>query len=288
MTQQAPSVRAIWSPRAILGEGPIFDARSGRVLWLDIKGRRLYSCDGEGQNRRTFELPQRLCSLDVPPLAWTTPDTPGEHYLGCGDHGFGWVTIDGDKIITRRLCHPETALASNRFNDGKSGPDGRYWAGTMDDEEKSASGSLYAFSSDGSAEKLDGGYRVTNGPAFGLDGATVLHTDSAAQTIYAFTRMPSGALNGKRVWRQYADGEGYPDGMTTDSYGNVWVALWDGWCVEKLSPQGNVLQKIAVPTARPTSCVFSKAEPNVMFVTSASIGLPESDALAGSLFRIEL
>lgn len=290
MNKPSPIVEAIWSPRAVLGEGPVYDARNGRVLWLDIKGRKLFSCDSEGSDRHTFNLDRRLCSLDVPPRGWQVPASAprGDHYLGCGDHGFGWITLADGRLSTIAICDPEAHLETNRYNDGKSGPDGRYWAGTMDDAEGHASGTLYAFAPDGTVTALDNGYRVTNGPAFSTDSPVVFHTDSAAQTIYAFDRMAEGSLSNKRVWRQYAEGEGYPDGMSIDAAGHVWVAIWDGWRVEKISPAGELLQKIQLPTARPTSCAFSAAVPGVLFVTSASIGLPDSDALAGSLFRIKV
>lgn len=286
--QNVPNVRALWSPRAVLGEGPLFDTRADRVLWLDIKGRQLFCCDPHGNDRETYALPHRLCSLDVPPPGWAPPNTPGRHYLSCGDHGFGWVTLHGSTLTVSALAHPETHMPSNRFNDGKTGPDGRYWAGTMDDAEAEASGSLYAFSAEGTVARLDSGYQVTNGPAFAPGGKLVLHSDSAAQTVYAFTLNENGQLADKRVWRRYAPGEGYPDGMTIDGEGNVFIALWDGWRVDQLDLDGNLMSSISMPTARPTSCALSASEPGVLFVTSAAIGRPPEDTLAGSLFRVEL
>ena len=61
---------------------------------------------------------------------------------------------------------PESHLPGNRFNDGKTDAAGRFWAGTMDNSEEEATGSLYRLEPDRSWTKVDSGYRVTNGPAF--------------------------------------------------------------------------------------------------------------------------
>ena len=186
------------------------------------------------------------------------------------------------------IADPEAHLPENRFNDGKLGPDGRYWAGTMHDPEKETSGSLYAFAPDGAVTLLDNNYRVTNGPTFSPNGRVVYHTDSAAQTVFAFDLTQDGELTNKRPFVRFAPGEGYPDGMTTDSDGNLWIAMWDGARIEKISPQGKRLGFLAMPTPRITSCVFTGEDDAILYATSASIGLEDADELAGGLFRVTL
>lgn len=202
--------------------------------------------------------------------------------------GLAWVGVAEHAVEILALGHPEVDQRDNRFNDGSSGPDRRYWAGTMDDAEIRATGSLYAFSTDGSYELLDTGYRVPNGPAFSTDGSVVYHTDSVLREIYAFELAPDGALANRRLFARFGDHEGTPDGMTTDLDGNLWVAMWDGARVEKLSPDGERLGSVPIPTRRPTSCVFTDAECTEMYVTSASVGLGPGDRLAGGLFRVRL
>jgi len=92
----------------------------------------------------------------------------------------------------------------------------------------------------------------------------------------------------KRVFKQFGDGDGYPDGMTVDAEDCLWVAFWDGWCVRRFSADGELLGEVAMPVARPTSCAFGGEKLDVLFVTSARIGLDaetlSAQPCAGGLF----
>lgn len=280
------AVECVWPARAVLGEGPCWDPRSGAVFWVDIKSARLHAFHVQDNAQQTWSPPQRIFSLDVPPASWAPPADAALWFVGCTSAGFGWIGVAGDKIQIQPLSHPEPEKTGNRFNDGKFGPDGRYWAGTMDDNESEASGSFYAFSDTGASECVDTGYIVSNGPAFSPDGRTIYHTDSAQRIVYAFDLSAEGRVSNRRTFIQFGDDDGYPDGMTTDSAGNLWIAMWDGGRLQQVSPSGERLAHVTMPTARPTSCVF--VAQRSLFVTSASIGRPDSDQLAGGLFRVEL
>ncbi len=279
----------LWPAGAILGEGPVWHRGEGKLYWTDIKGSRLLAYRPENDVREEWRLPCRIGSIGVPAPDWTPPqELAGTPLLACGDAGLMWLGLRGPDVATIPIADPEAHLPENRFNDGKIGPDGRYWAGTMHDPETDATGNLYAFMPDGETALLDTGYRVTNGPAFSPDGRTVYHNDSALQTIYAFDLNPDGTLRNKRVFHQFGPEEGYPDGMTTDCAGNLWVAMWDGARVEKISPQGVRLGHVTVPTPHVTSCAFQGDDETVLYVTSAKIGLDAPDSFAGALFRIRL
>lgn len=280
------NIECVWEAKAILGEGPCWDARNDTVYWTDIKGQRLHAFGARDGSRRSWTPEHRIFSLDAPPASWTQPSTDAHWFVGCTAAGFSWIGVRGESVLIRALHHPEPTLANNRFNDGKVGPDGRYWAGTMDDRESQGSGSLYAFNETGACERVDTGYIVSNGPAFSPDGRTLYHTDSARRVIYAFDLDSGGAAANRRVFVQFGAADGYPDGMTTDRDGNLWVAMWDGARLQRLSPHGERLGHASIPTSRPTSCVF--AANSTLFVTSAAIGVSADDRLAGSLFRVDL
>ena len=283
------SIDCVWEAGAILGESPCWDHRSDRLLWLDIKGLRLHAYSPRKELQQTWELPARICSIDVPGDHWLPPRAlSGEAFIACGDFGLAWVGLQATTTQLIPLSQPEHDQPRNRFNDGKMGLDGRYWAGTMDDREELVTGRLYAFHPDGTFVILDEGYRVTNGPAFSPDKTTVYHTDSACREIYAFDNKSDGTLGRKRVLIRFGEHDGYPDGMTTDQKGNLWVAMWDGACIYKVSSAGERLGAVCIPTRRPTSCIFSEPDCSEMFVTSARIGLKNDDHLAGGLFRIGL
>jgi xylono-1,5-lactonase len=256
--------------RAVLGEGPVWVVREQALYWVDIPERRLFRWS-EADGLRTIEAATNICSL--------APRVKGG-FIGAGYDGF--LEIGPDLGVTS-LGDPEPELDSNRFNDGKVDREGRFWAGTMDRFEREASGSLYRLDRDLKWTPIDSGYRVTNGPAFSLDGRIMYHNDSALQRVYAFDLAEDGTVANRRVFARFREGEGYPDGMTVDAEGCLWIAFWDGWCLRRLSPAGERLLELPVPVQRPTSCAFGGAALDQLFITSASRGLsPEELALQPS------
>jgi sugar lactone lactonase YvrE len=137
---------------------------------------------------------------------------------------------------------------------------------------------------------VDKNYRVTNGPAFSPAGDVLYHNDSARQVTYAFDVDPQGHVSDRRTFLQFGAGDGYPDGMTVDSEGCLWIAFWDGWCVRRYSPQGEWIESVKVPVQRPTSCAFGGANLDQLYVTSARAGLDEAalkmQPNAGGLFML--
>lgn len=268
------------SDRAVLGEGPVWHPAEQALYWLDIKGRTINRFDPATARRSSWTVPFRIASL--------APRARGGFVAG-SDRGF--VAIDAAFTTFDTLCDPEAALPSNRFNDGKVDRAGRFWAGTMDDTEQQASGSLYRLDAEGTCVRVDGGYRVTNGPAFSLDGRIMYHSDSALQTIYRFDLDAGGAVSGKRVLATFGTDDGYPDGMTVDAEGCLWVSFWDGWCLRRLSPRGEVVRQVPLPVARPTSVAFGGAALDELYVTSATIGLGAAalaeQPAAGGLMRLD-
>ncbi len=261
----------------MLGEGPIWSEAEQAVYWLDIKGRRIHRLRPGDGAIDSWVPPFRICSI--------APRSSGGFIAG-SDRGF--TAIDGAFQSFDLIANPEADRPGNRFNDGKVDRAGRFWAGTMDDAEEQASGALYRLDADLAWHRIDDGYQVANGPAFSPDGKVMYHSDSARQTIYRFDVAADGGVSNKAVLAQFGDGDGYPDGMTVDAEGCLWVAFWDGWCLRRLSAEGERLTEIAMPVQRPTSCVFGGPDFDRLFVTSAAIGLDVAEQpLAGGLFTVE-
>lgn len=272
-------VRCIADVKAVLGEGPIWVEREQALYWVDIKGRKLFRLS-DGQDLTVWPTPYMLGSL---------APRQEEGFVAGTDEGL--AVVDPDRNLFELILDPEPDRPNNRFNDGKVDRSGRFWAGTMDDTEKEASGALYRLDPDSSWIRVDDGYRVTNGPAFSPDGRMMYHTDSARQVVYAFGLDATGSASNRREFARFGEGEGYPDGMTVDAEGCLWVAFWDGWCIRRLSPAGECIQKIDVPVQRPTSCAFGGPALDRLYVTSASVGLDEKalavQPYAGGLFMLE-
>jgi sugar lactone lactonase YvrE len=112
--------------------------------------------------------------------------------------------------------------------------------------------------------------------------------DSALQVTYRYDLTPDGTPLNRREFARFGEGEGYPDGMTVDAEGCLWIAFWDGWCLRRLSLTGERLAELRVPVQRPTSCTFGGPELDRLFITSARIGLSDDDLstqpYAGGLF----
>jgi sugar lactone lactonase YvrE len=261
----------------VLGEGPVWVADQRALYWLDIKGLKINRFDPVTRDRASWPTAFRIGSI-APRV--------GGGFVGGSEHGF--VMIDATITRFEILANPEPHLPANRFNDGALDPAGRFWAGTMDDAEEQATGALYRLDADLSWSRHDGGYQVTNGPAFSPDGGLLYHTDSAARTIYRFRLGADGSLSDELVFAQFGEGDGYPDGMTVDREGCLWIAFWDGWCVRRLSPEGVRIAHLPMPVQRPTSCTFGGPDLDRLFVTSATIGLDDAaraaQPLAGGLF----
>ena len=134
---------------------------------------------------------------------------------------------------------------------------------------------------------------VTNGPAWSLDGRTLYHNDSINGRVYAFDfDIERGQVSNKRLFLQFSGDEGFPDGMTVDAEGGLWIAHWGAGKVTRRDAQGALLQTIALPCSQVSSCTFGGPELRTLYITTARKELTpeqlEREPLAGGLFAIEL
>jgi len=218
------------------------------------------------------------------PVGWAVPIAGQQDYIVGLKSGF-W-RFDLETGSGTQIGNPESDRPQNRLNDGKVDPFGRVWAGSKDDSDEQASGALYRLDGDLSFVRVDDGYQVTNGPTFSPDGRVLYHTDSAARLIYAFDLGADGAISNKRVWLRFEEEWGYPDGMTTDAEGCLWIAHWGGSRISRFSPDGQRMTSIPLPASNITSCAFAGPDLDRLFVTSSTIDC-ENEEFAGSLFEVE-
>ncbi|HYU97151.1 MAG TPA: SMP-30/gluconolactonase/LRE family protein [Sphingomicrobium sp.] len=270
-------VECVADVRAELGEGPVWAAEQA-LYWVDINGRRIFRLDAVGK-RDEWPTPMRVGS--IAPRA-------GGGFIAGTDQGIALVDLDQDRFEV--VASPERHLPHNRFNDGKVDRQGRFWAGTMDDREKGSAGALYRIDPDRACTAIDGGYGITNGPAFSPDGALMYHSDTLRQVTYAFDLDAAGKASNRRIFLQFGPGDGHPDGMTVDAEGCLWIAFWGGWCVRRFAPDGDLLRTVEMPVEQPSSCAFGGPGLDRLYVTSATKGLdPAALAMqpnAGGLFML--
>jgi sugar lactone lactonase YvrE len=224
------------------------------------------------------------------PLGCVAPTRSGNLILGVGN-GIASLSLSTTQL-TYLTC-PESHLPGNRFNDGKCGPDGRFLAGTMDNAEVEASGSLYSFSAGGTLRTLISGVRISNGLAWSPDHRTLYYIDTPTFTVMAYDYdLASGEIANPRIAVSVLPALGWPDGMTSDTLGRLWVALWGGAAVTVWDPgTGKLIEKIAIPAKNVTSCAFGGLNGTELFVTSARKGLDNAILKAypvtGGLFRVQ-
>lgn len=272
------TVSCVADVHAVLGEGPVWVDRERALYWVDIKGRRIFRL-GEDSRLGEWPTPVRVGSI--------APRRTGGFIAGT-DEGIAQIHLEPSEFGI--LLDPEPQLPGNRFNDGKVDRRGRFWAGTMDDAEREASGALYCFGPDLGWAAVDRGYKVTNGPAFSPAGDIMYVNDSGRRVTYAFDIDADGHASNRRVFLQFGAAAGFPDGITVDSEGCMWIAFWDGWGVSRYSPSGQRLETVKLPVQRPTSCAFGGPNLDRLYITSASIDLDEKalemQPNAGGLFML--
>ncbi|WP_323764530.1 SMP-30/gluconolactonase/LRE family protein [Marinovum sp.] len=267
---------------AIVGEGPVWDAREGVLHWVDVAAPAFHVYDPKTGEDRMAHAPYLVSAV--------LPSDDGR-MVALTQNG-----LEQYDPVTHRLQtihNPEAHLPSNRFNDAKTDSRGRVWTGSMSLDASMPSGSLYRFDRGDSARAMDGGFQVSNGLDWSPDGRTFYFTDTALGIVFAYDYdSDSGALSKRRSFLNFDPAEGKPDGLCVDSEGNLWVALWDGWRVACYGPDGSLKREIDMPVPRPTSCCFGGDDMTRLFITSASIRLPasvlEEAPLSGALFAIDV
>jgi sugar lactone lactonase YvrE len=256
---------------ATLGEGPTWDAAAGRLLWIDILGSRIHTYDPVSGRRTTRTTEQHVGAIK--------PRAGGGLVLNLRD-GVGLLDPDD----TFRWLHHEP-VPGRRANDAAVAPDGSLWAGTMRYDEAPGGGTLSRITGDGTADVVLDDVAVSNGTGWSPDGRLMYYIDSPTRRVDVFDFENGRALN-RRPLAEIEDGAGFPDGLTVDADGCVWVALWDGAAVRRYTPGGELDRVVELPTPRVTACAFGGADLTDLYVTTARVGLSSPDPVAGSLLVV--
>ncbi|GAA3524489.1 MULTISPECIES: SMP-30/gluconolactonase/LRE family protein [Streptomyces] len=256
---------------AELGEGPTWDARSGRLLWIDILGARIHTFDPVSGRRTVRTTPQHVGAVK--------PRAGGGLVLNLRD---GVGLLDADDSF--RWLHHEP-VPGRRANDAAVAPDGSLWAGTMRYDEAPGGGSLSRFTGDGSVDLVLDDVAVSNGTGWSPDGSLMYYIDSPTRRIDVLDHA-DGRVGGRRPFVEIEDGAGFPDGLTVDADGCVWVALWDGSAVRRYTPAGELDRVIELPVPRVTACAFAGPDLTDLYITTARVGLTSPLPLSGSLLVV--
>ena len=261
---------------ADLGEGLYWHAPGQQLFWVDIRQHLLHCyhpASGAYRQSRTADNP-----------CWLVGLADGKLLLGCRDSLWQLDPATLQQQLCRTISHTS---GSNRLNDAGVDSQGRLWFGSMDNNERDASGVLYRLDRRGLAV-LHSGYVVSNGPVCSIDGRYLYHTSSTERLIYRFALSGAGELGAAEPFIRFSQAMGYPDGMTTDSAGGLWVAHWGGGCVSRFNASGELSYQLSLPCANVTNLAFGGPNLNDLYISTARCGPPAAQLQAmpqsGSLF----
>ena len=276
-----PAIEIVLDHACLLAEGPVWDEVKQLICWIDILNGELHQFSPHSKKHSTIALHQMIGAFAL-----------------CSDGNLIVVVQNGFAFVDRKngaikmISDPEIHLTGNRFNDGKCDPAGRFWAGTMSLLETPAVGAVYMMDNDLSVTQKIPSVSISNGMAWNMDATIFYFIDSPARCVEAYDfDLETGQICNRRIVVQVPEADGFPDGMTIDEDGMLWIAHWGGWQVARWNPaNGEKLLSYKLPVEKITSCTFGGEGLKDMYITSAKVGLTEEELkeqpLAGSLFVI--
>lgn len=272
----------IGTTRDRLGEGPIWDAETQRLFWIDSLAGVIHRLDPVSGDRQDFAVPAPIGSM--------TLCRSGGAILSLQDGFYRHDFTTGETTPFARLSLGNPNV---RLNDGKTDRQGRFLAGTMHlhrGEDEPVIGGLFRPNHDGTVTQLVEDIATSNGPCFSPDGRIFYFADSTRQTIWAFDyETDAGTPRNKRVFADLRSLGTAPDGATVDAEGYLWSSLVRTGVIARFDPAGRLVKQVAFPVRYPTSLAFGGAGLDVLYVTSISKSVrfedPHEDA--GGLFAIE-
>ncbi|MDQ3579204.1 MAG: SMP-30/gluconolactonase/LRE family protein [Actinomycetota bacterium] len=272
------AAEVVLDAHAEVGEGPTWDPVGQRLLWVDIPRGAIHSFDPATGNDHVVHAGQ--------PVGAVIARQRGGLLLAARD---GFAAWDGTKLTM--IAPVEAKRAENRMNDGKVDPAGRFWAGTMALDSTPGAGALYRLHEDHRVESVLDGLTIPNGIDWSPDGTTMYFIDSTPGTVTAFSYDDaSGAIANPKTLIEIPAEVGMPDGMTVDSAGDLWIAVWGGSAVRCYTPDGALVGHVEVPVSQVTSCAFGGPDLADLYITTASAGLSPIQRVeqphAGALFRV--
>jgi sugar lactone lactonase YvrE len=260
--------------RCEVGEGPVFDPRTGRLCWVDINNGLLFE--------RDLATGEQVEANVGTALGAAAPRAE--------EDGFAVAVAEGLGLWTGELELTEPVLpeADTRFNDAKCDSRGRLWAGSCQVAFDPGRGALHRWDGRGPSVVVRDGFMLPNGLGWTADDTTMYFVDTFVHTLYRADFDADAGELGPFAVHATIENAGLPDGLAVDVDGCVWVAIWGGSEVRRIDPGGDVIATVPMPVSQPSSCAFG--DDGTLYITSARAGLSDEDLAAqphaGSIFAI--
>jgi sugar lactone lactonase YvrE len=250
-------------------------------MWVDILENTLYRWDTTSPQPIPTIFPENIGCFGL--------TTKNNIIAGVRD-GIGLFTPSNGNFSY--ISKPDAQFPDNRFNDGKCTPDGRFIAGTMDMNENAPNGSVYLVDLDQTTKKMISNVTISNGIAWNPDATKMYWIDTPTRTVKVFDyNSMNGSLSNPADFIKVPASLGFPDGMTADKDGRLYICHWGGHCLSIWDgAEGGLLETIDISALNPTSCTFGGPDLNDLYVTSARVGMSPAELqkypLSGGIFKI--
>jgi len=277
-------VNLVIDAKATLGEGAIWDYKNNRILWIDIEECSLNIFYPNEKENRKIKLNQKIGTV-VPVEIFENV------VLIALEDGIYYLVLASEHVY--KMIDLESKIKNNRFNDGKCDPAGRFWVGSMDMNLSEGKGSLYCIDTNLSVKKNISGVTISNGIAWSVDSTMMYYIDTPTRAVAEYRyNIETASIKYSRIAIEIEKELGYPDGMTIDSEGKLWIAMWGGGYVTRWDPEtGKLLEKIELPALNVTSCAFGGKNLDTLYITSAIEGVSEENRnkypFNGGLFSVK-
>lgn len=265
----------ITDPEVFHGEGPFWDERTNRLLYVDMLAGAVMSRGADGVVRR-HPVPSKLVSV-------VRARRRGGYAIAL-EHGFAFAD---EALESFEVLPPVTDDPTVKLNEGGCDPLGRFYCGTMAYDEAPGRGTMFRLDEDGSTRVVFGDVSVSNGLQWSADGSRAFYIDSPTGRVDVFD-MVSGELANRRPYLTIEGTPGAPDGMAIDAEDGLWVALWGGSAVRHYDAAGVLRHEIMLPVSHVTACTFGGPDLRTLYITTSRLGIePGAEPLAGSLFSFD-
>ncbi|MDI5929672.1 SMP-30/gluconolactonase/LRE family protein [Rhizobium leguminosarum] len=283
MSKVSPEVTVAIDAGSRIGESVQWCERDKALFWTDVDAGTLHRWQPSTGSQKAWKLPEPLASFAF-------CEQEDRMLLGLAS---GIALFDLRDASLGPISRVEEDQPTTRINDGRCDAEGRFVFGTFNRVRGArAIGGYYRVGPDLEVERLLlPSCTVANGITFSPDGRRIYFADSPTAEIRWADYGADGSVGDWKTLVTYATNDGYPDGATVDAEGGVWSAHWDGGCVVRYGPDGAETDRVSLPVTRPTCVGFGGAEMTELFITTATIGLGESERAAqpyaGAILRVE-
>jgi len=267
---------------AALGEGALWNYKTQELYWVDIEKQILNIYNPKSKTNKSINMPSRIGTV-VP--------VDSNVLLSALEDGVYETNIKTG--VSELFVDMNKELLGRRLNDGKCDPNGRFWVGSMHMEQEKGKAQLFMIDANKQLQVKIDAVTISNGIVWTSDKTKMYYIDTPTSEIKSYDYdNTTGVISNEKMVVEIPESLGFPDGMTIDSQGMLWVGMWNGYGVIQFNPNtGKVMQRIKVPAQNVTSCAFGGENLDILYITTAQEGMTKKALskypLSGSIFKVK-